>query len=114
MPPRYAILAQLVLAVHLALVLFVVLGLPLVWVGNARRWQWVNAWRFRVLHLATIGVVVAHTWLSLGGGSRHDGLFRSVQKLKHFRRSPSPTGFVVASVAIFDVSQRDSILKHLP
>jgi hypothetical protein len=61
----YAILAQLVLALHLALVLFVVLGLPLVWVGNARRWQWVNAWRFRALHLTTIGVVVAQVWLGI-------------------------------------------------
>lgn len=61
----YRFLADLVLALHVSLVLFVVLGLVLVVVGNLRGWAWVNAWWFRWLHLATIGIVVAEAWLGI-------------------------------------------------
>lgn len=59
----YQLLADTVLAVHVALVLFVVGGLVLVVAGNARGWRWVNAIWFRLLHLATIGAVAAQAWL---------------------------------------------------
>jgi len=36
-------LADAVLCSHVALMAFVVLGLPLVIVGNLRRWRWVNS-----------------------------------------------------------------------
>lgn len=56
------ILADAVLALHLAVVVFVVAGLALIVIGNLRRWRWVNAWQFRGLHLAAIGIVVAEAW----------------------------------------------------
>lgn len=59
----YQFLADAVLSVHVALVLFVVGGLVLVLVGNLRSWQWVNSLWFRLVHLATIGAVVAEAWL---------------------------------------------------
>jgi hypothetical protein len=31
-------------------------------VGNWRSWRWVNAWWFRIAHLAAIGVVAAQAW----------------------------------------------------
>ncbi|NIM02074.1 MAG: DUF2784 family protein [Acidobacteria bacterium] len=53
----------MVLAVHVAFVLFVILGLALTLIGGARRWRWVrNPW-FRLGHLLAIGVVVAQAWL---------------------------------------------------
>jgi hypothetical protein len=55
-------LANLVLVLHVAVVLFVVGGLVLVLVGNWRSWRWVNAWWFRIAHLAAIGVVAAQAW----------------------------------------------------
>lgn len=58
-------LADLVLATHVAIVLFVVVGLLLVLIGNARGWHWVNRWSFRLAHLATIAVVVAESWLGI-------------------------------------------------
>lgn len=61
----YRILADLVLALHVALVLFVVLGLVLVVVGNLLGWRWVNDLWLRLLHLATIGVVAAEAWLGI-------------------------------------------------
>jgi hypothetical protein len=61
----YRLLADIVLAVHFAIVVFVVGGLVLVVVGNLRGWGFVNAWWFRLAHLAAIGVVVAQAWLGI-------------------------------------------------
>lgn len=59
----YRLLADVVLTLHLALVAFVIVGLVLVIVGNLRHWRWVNNWWFRLVHLGTIAIVVAETWL---------------------------------------------------
>lgn len=57
------LLADFVLLLHLAVVLFVIGGLVVVIVGNLRRWSWVNRWWFRLAHLAAIGFVVVQAWL---------------------------------------------------
>ena len=54
-------LADAVLALHVAFIVFVVGGLVVVIVGNLRGWRWVNAWWFRAAHLAAIGFVVAES-----------------------------------------------------
>jgi Protein of Unknown function (DUF2784) len=59
------VLADAVLLLHVAVVLFVVGGLLLVVFGNLRGWAWVNARWLRLAHLAAIGVIVAETWLGL-------------------------------------------------
>jgi hypothetical protein len=59
----YRFLADLVLVIHVGVVVFVVGGLLVVLVGNARRWRWVNHWWFRLAHLVAIGVVAAQAWL---------------------------------------------------
>ena len=61
----YRGLADLVLATHVLIVLFVVVGLLLILVGNLRGWRWVNRPLFRLLHLATILIVVAEAWLGI-------------------------------------------------
>lgn len=61
-PRAYQALADAVLVLHAAVVVFVVAGLALVVLGNLRRWRWVNDWWFRALHLGAIGVVVAEAW----------------------------------------------------
>ncbi|HEY0821595.1 MAG TPA: DUF2784 domain-containing protein [Rhizobacter sp.] len=58
----YQWLADAVLVLHVGIVLFVVGGLVLIVLGNLRAWAWVNAWWFRLVHLATIGVVAAEAW----------------------------------------------------
>lgn len=60
--PR-ALLADLVLGLHVLFVAFVVFGLVLIAIGGLRRWDWVRSRRFRQLHLAAIGLVVVETWL---------------------------------------------------
>jgi hypothetical protein len=64
----YLALANAVLALHVGVVLFVIGGLLLIVLGHWRRrhrpgaWPWVDAWWFRLAHLAAIGVVVAESW----------------------------------------------------
>ena len=53
----YQLLADLVLALHLLVVVFVVVGLVLVLAGNLLGWHWVNALWFRLAHLLAIGIV---------------------------------------------------------
>ena len=59
----YQMLADAVLALHVAVVVFVVGGLVLIVAGNWRGWRWVNALWFRLAHLAAMGIVVAQAWL---------------------------------------------------
>lgn len=66
MPPQaWQWLADAVLALHVGVVLFVVGGLLLIWVGRWRGWRWSDAWWFRLAHLAAIGVVAAQAWLGI-------------------------------------------------
>lgn len=58
-PLPYQLLADVVLSLHVALVVFVVAGLVFIIVGNLLAWHWVNALSFRLAHLAAITVVVA-------------------------------------------------------
>lgn len=64
MPP-YQLLADMVLAVHVAIVAFVVGGLVAVIAGNVLHWRWVNGLGFRIAHLGAIAFVVAQTWLGM-------------------------------------------------
>ena len=59
----YQFLADAVLLLHVAIVVFVVGGLACIIVGNLRAWRWVNALWFRLAHLAAIAIVVAEAWI---------------------------------------------------
>lgn len=61
----YQLLADVVLALHFAVVMFVIGGLAAIVAGNRLGWRCVNDWWFRLAHLAAIGVVVAQAWLGL-------------------------------------------------
>ena len=57
--------ADAILLLHVLFVLFVVLGLLLIFAGRFLSWSWVrNPW-FRVAHLAAIALVVLQSWLGL-------------------------------------------------
>ena len=57
--------ADVILLLHVLFVIFVVLGMVLIFIGKIRSWSWVlNPW-FRLTHLAAIAVVVAQSWLGL-------------------------------------------------
>jgi hypothetical protein len=61
----WTLAADIVLFTHLCVVVFVVVGLVLVLIGNLRGWRFVNHWWFRLTHLATIAVVVGQSWLGM-------------------------------------------------
>lgn len=57
----YVLLANAISLFHLGYVLFVVLGLVLIYVGWAFKWKWVRNFWFRIIHLAMIAIVVLET-----------------------------------------------------
>jgi hypothetical protein len=61
----YRLLADLVVAVHFAYVVFVIFGLLLILAGAVLRWRWTRNFWFRLLHLTMIGVVVAEAWCGI-------------------------------------------------
>lgn len=61
----YLVLANIVVALHIGYVSFVVVGLAAVLVGGLLGWRWVrNPW-FRIIHLVMIGVVALETVIEL-------------------------------------------------
>jgi len=58
-------LADLVLVVHAAYVLFVVGGQALIVLGWVRGWEWTSSLAFRLLHLVAIGLVMLEAWLGI-------------------------------------------------
>ena len=56
------VLANAVLLIHAAFVGFVVLTVPLIYLGKALNWQWVRVYWFRIAHLAGICIVAAQAW----------------------------------------------------
>jgi hypothetical protein len=64
-----ALIADLVLIVHFAFVLFVTGGLALIYLGTAAGWRWVRNFWFRVIHFGAIvfvaGEALAGVWCPL-------------------------------------------------
>jgi multisubunit Na+/H+ antiporter MnhB subunit len=58
----YSILADAILIVHFAFVGFVVLGFVLILIGLLAKWSWIHNRKFRIAHLAAVGVVVLQAW----------------------------------------------------
>ena len=58
-----AALADAILLLHVAVVLFVVGGLVLFLLGGWRGWRWVRARRLRQAHLALTAFIALQTWL---------------------------------------------------
>ena len=58
----YSLLADALLVVHFAFVVFVVFGFILILLGLLARWSWVRNRKFRITHLAAIGIVVLQAW----------------------------------------------------
>ena len=54
----YAIVSDLILAIHFAFVAFIVLGVVVIWLGYFCGWSFVRRLRFRVLHLLAMGIVL--------------------------------------------------------
>ncbi|MGQ0443132.1 MAG: DUF2784 domain-containing protein [Methylophilaceae bacterium] len=60
---HYQAFADAVLVLHFGVVLFVVLGLPVIVIGNKVGWLWPNRLWWRLAHLVAIGVIALQAWL---------------------------------------------------
>lgn len=58
----FALLADLTAIIHLAYILFVLVGQILVLLGWFRGWRWTRQCTFRLFHIAAIGLVVIEVW----------------------------------------------------
>jgi hypothetical protein len=61
----YSSLADVTVALHLAYVLFVIVGLAAIVVGIVLRWQWVRNFWFRSLHLLAITFVALESIIGM-------------------------------------------------
>ncbi len=75
----YSLIADAIVAVHVAYVSYVVLGQLLIWLGLAFRWRWVrNPW-FRWTHLIMIVIVGGEAVLDIECPLTHwEGHFREL------------------------------------
>lgn len=89
--------ADAVLVVHFGIVVFIVGGLVLTWIGAPLRWRWIrNPW-FRYAHLAAIGFVALEAIVGMacpltvwedalrGGGEAGSFVGRWVRRLLYYR-----------------------------
>ena len=61
----FLIAADAVLVLHVLFVVFIVIGLLLIFAGKVLAWSWVlNPW-FRLTHLVAITVVVVQSWFDV-------------------------------------------------
>jgi hypothetical protein len=58
-------LADAIVVVHFLIVLFVLAGVPLVYLGVALHWAWVRRWHWRLLHLGAILFIAAESLLGI-------------------------------------------------
>ena len=63
--PLWQALADAVLGLHIAIVVFVVGGLVAILSGNLSGWRWVNGRWFRLAHLGAIGFVAMESWFGI-------------------------------------------------
>lgn len=61
----YAMAADGILVLHVLFVIFIVLGLALIFLGKFLRWRWIRNRRFRLIHLSAIGIVVLQSWFGV-------------------------------------------------
>jgi Protein of Unknown function (DUF2784) len=62
-PTMAALLADALLALHVGIVVFVVVLLPLVLTGGVRGWRWVRHRGLRLAHLGLMLFIAAQAWL---------------------------------------------------
>ncbi len=62
-PNHALLLADTILGLHVAIVLFVVGLLPLVLMGGAMGWRWVRHFGLRLSHLVLMVFIAAQAWL---------------------------------------------------
>ncbi|HOA50666.1 MAG TPA: DUF2784 domain-containing protein [Thermogutta sp.] len=116
----YAYLADLVVALHLAYVLTVIVGLVLILVGWLAKWRWIRHFWLRLIHLLMIAVVAFQAWIGvicplthlenylrkLAGQSGYSGTFigHLLESLLYYEAPPWVFVFAYTLVAVLILS----------
>jgi hypothetical protein len=93
-------LANGIVVAHLLIVLFIVGGVPVVFLGAAFHWRWVRYWTWRLVHLGAILFVAAEPLIgiacpltvledSLRGGHQHAGFIERFIHPVMFYQAPT-------------------------
>jgi len=61
----FQVFANAVLVAHVAFIMFVVVGLLVIFIGGGLKWFWVRNLWFRLAHLAAIAFVVIESWVGI-------------------------------------------------
>jgi hypothetical protein len=61
----FRLAADIILLTHASFVLFVVVGLILIFVGKVCGWAWIRHFWLRIAHLLAIGVVMVQSWFGV-------------------------------------------------
>ncbi|MFT6268260.1 MAG: glucan phosphoethanolaminetransferase (alkaline phosphatase superfamily) [Alphaproteobacteria bacterium] len=61
----YLLAADTLLIIHVLFVVFVVVGLLLIFIAKMQKWRWVRSPWFRIAHLVGIAIVVVQSWLGI-------------------------------------------------
>lgn len=100
-------MANIVLVIHFAVVLFITAGLPLIVLGAALRWRWIRERRWRLLHLVATAFVAAESLV---------GIACPLTVLEDaLRGSQGRTGFVerwIERLIFFDLPPRVFIVAY--
>ncbi|HOP78737.1 MAG: DUF2784 domain-containing protein [Thermogutta sp.] len=116
----YAYLADLVVAIHLAYVLTVLVGLVLILIGWLAKWRWIRHFWLRLIHLLMIAVVAFQAWIGvicplthlenylrkLAGQSGYSGTFigHLLESLLYYEAPPWVFVFAYTLVAVLILS----------
>lgn len=116
----YAYLADLVVALHLAYVLTVIVGLVLILIGWLAKWRWIRHFWLRLIHLLMIAVVAFQAWIGvicplthlenylrkLAGQSGYSGTFigHLLESLLYYEAPPWVFVFAYTLVAVLILS----------
>jgi len=112
----YLLAADAILLIHFAFVVFVVVGLLVIWIGHFRRWSFVRNFWFRLAHLLAMGSVAAESLLGIvcpltvwegqlrllaGGVQRYEGSFIQHWVHRIMFYDASETTFTILYVLFF-------------
>lgn len=61
-PALAAFFADAILALHVGIVVFVVMGQTAILIGAWRRWRWIRNFNFRIAHLALMVFIALQAW----------------------------------------------------
>jgi len=62
---KYLLLADGILLMHFALVIFVVFGFIFIWIGHLAKWKFVRNAKFRICHALIMGIVFCESLVGI-------------------------------------------------